>query len=394
MAPDLRTPGVYREEAFVREPEELPSGVPAFVGLGRARDGSGMESDQPQELFHLDQLAQRWIPRSGGPSWLVAAVEGFFTNQGKRCFVVPAGDPDGALLPDKDGGAARLVSAVEDKLGALADVDLVSVPDAMALPAADAQRVQRAALKHCAGAGDRFAILDGPRVAQDGDAAATLTAWRDEVLKGGEGDPSYAALYFPWIWTAGAAAPVPPGGHVAGIYSRSDAQQGTHKAPANELVAGAVDLDYLVDVPTHGNLNSAGVNCLRALPGRGLRVFGARTISRDLEWRYLNVRRVFIRLSRWIDRNMSWAPFEPNDVRLWNRISRELNAYLVGQWRAGALKGDTAAEAFQVKCDAETNPQEGREQGQVVTQISLAPAAPAEFIVVRITQRAGSTQLS
>jgi phage tail sheath protein FI len=157
---------------------------------------------------------------------------------------------------------------------------------------------------------------------------------------------------------------------------------------------GALDLEFAVGGAIQAALNPAGVNCLRSLPGRGLRVWGARTLSTDASWLYINVRRLVLTLARWIDRNMTWAAFEPNTARLWNRIQRELNAYLGRLWQDGALKGESAADAFFVKCDSETNPAGEREQGRVVTEIGLAPAVPAEFVVVRIVHRPGSAQLS
>jgi len=187
---------------------------------------------------------------------------------------------------------------------------------------------------------------------------------------------------------------VPPCGHVAGIFARSDTRVGVFKAPANEGLIGVLDLEFLIDASVQENLNPEGINCLRAFPGRGLRVWGARTLSADANWRYINVRRLFLTLARWIDRNMGWAAFEANTPRLWIRIQRELNVYLGQLWRAGALKGASAAEAFYVKCDSETNPAEERDLGRVTTEVGLAPASPAEFVVVRIIHRLGAAQLT
>lgn len=395
MSPRLSTPGVYRQERFTRSPEALPTGVPGFVGLGFALDEQGQVTSKPvpQELLHADQLAARWVPRENGRTFLAEAVAGFFANGGTRCYLVGAGDPEQASPPETDGGKARLLSALSSVV-LPDDVDLLAVPDAMVLPAADAQLVQRELLRQCTLQRNRFALLDGPRVGSDAtNVAPTLSAWRDQVVAGGN-EAANGALYFPWISTADSADSLPPCGHVAGIISRTDAEQGVFKAPANVETAGAVSLDYLLDQQTHGELNLAGINCLRSLPGRGLRVLGARTLSADPSWRAVNVRRTALTLARWIERNMTWATYEPNAAFLWNRIQRELGAYLDGLWRDGGLQGATPSEAYRVKCDAETNPQEVRELGQVVTEVALAPTSPAEFIVVHITQRAGSTQLS
>jgi len=208
----------------------------------------------------------------------------------------------------------------------------------------------------------------------------------------GQQEPVNGALYYPWLVTSSKPNSVPPCGHVAGIYGRSDAKTGVFKAPANEEIFGALDLETQIDNSIQDKLNPARINCLRAFPGRGIRVWGARTVGSvppDLDWLYVNVRRLFLTVRRWIDFNMGWVTFEPNNPRLWVRILRELTTFLTKLQRDGALQGATPAEAFQVKCDAENNPAESRDLGQVVIDIGLAPLSPAEFIVVRIVHRAG-----
>jgi phage tail sheath protein FI len=176
---------------------------------------------------------------------------------------------------------------------------------------------------------------------------------------------------------------------VAGVYARTDYRVGVHKAPANALVEGVVDIRAHVDDREQGILNAVGVNCLRALPGRGIRVCGARTLSGRAEWRYVNVRRLVITVRRWLENECLDLVFDPNDSQLWNRIRDRLSSYCFTLYRSGALKGDTPEEAYYVKCDAETNPPAERDDGEVTTEIGLAATRPAEFIVVRITQRAG-----
>jgi uncharacterized protein len=169
---------------------------------------------------------------------------------------------------------------------------------------------------------------------------------------------------------------------------------GVFKAPANAEVQDATDLEANLDQESLATLHDANVNCLRVFPARGIRVWGARTLSPDPEWRFLNVRRLVLTVLRWIDANMTWAAFEPNVPALWARIQRELETHLIGLWRAGALQGDAVGEAFFVRCDVELNPATHREIGQVVTQIGLAPTVPAEFIVVSVQHRAGTTELT
>jgi phage tail sheath protein FI len=207
----------------------------------------------------------------------------------------------------------------------------------------------------------------------------------------------HGALYYPWLQVAGIdGAPryVPPSGHVAGIYARSDQAIGVHKAPANERIEATFDLQTDLDDAEIGRLNDGGVNCIRARPGSGVRIRGARTVSQDPAWRDVNVRRVVSTIGRWIERFMTGLVLEPNDVRLWVRIMRELTGYLEGMYQRGALKGSTAEEAFFVKCDDETNPPELQAAGVVVTQIGVAPTVPAEFIVVRIIQGANGVTVN
>jgi hypothetical protein len=225
-----------------------------------------------------------------------------------------------------------------------------------------------------------MAILD-PVLGGETSADAVI-AHRD-LISGEEG-----ALYYPWVRVPGGpegtGGCVPPCGHVAGIYTRTDRQVGVHKAPANEVLEGVLDLSTHLSNDDQGPLNDLGINCLRAFPQRGIRVFGARTLSRGTTWRYVNVRRVVLTAARWIASNLSDVVFEPHTELLWARITRDLTAYLGDLARRGALAGPQGEEVFYVKCDAETNPPETRELGIVVTEIGLKPAAPVEFIVIRI----------
>jgi len=273
---------------------------------------------------------------------------------------------------------------------ALDDIDLVCTPDVVPLsdgsaPPTEAVAVlQQAVLDHCRLLSDRFAILDSLYTA-DIDAVES-----HRVRLNGD----YGALYFPWAAIDGRPTYVPPCGHVAGIYSRSDRAFGSHKAPANEEVEGALDLRMNLTDPEQGRLNDRGVNCLRVFPGRGIRVWGARTLSEAPEWTYISARRLFITVGRWLERFMPEVAFAPNDIRLWVRIMRELTAFLEDMFRRGALQGRTAEQAFFVKCDGETNPPEVRDAGLVVTELGLAPSAPGEFIVVRIIHGASGVTIA
>jgi phage tail sheath protein FI len=372
---DQAVPGVRHQSVVLAAPARLRTGVPGFVGFALP----GTRSQAPVALQRKEDFPRAFQQHE--KSFLADIVAGFFDNGGERCYVVgAAADPDSDAKVAVDAFEAALA-----KLAPLADLDLVAVPDAMALKDGRvALSVQQAALRHCFEQGNRLAILD-PRQ----DAAPDAVVRQRKALVGGMAEPVSGALYYPWAQLRGQRR-VPPCGHVAGIYARTDAKAGVFKAPANEEILGIVDLEVQVDADAQAELNPEGVNCLRAFPGRGVRLWGARTLSRQDEWRYVNVRRLFLTVRRWVAINMTWAAFEPNDTRLWNRIRRELEAYLSQLWREGALAGATPEESYFVRCDAETNPPEGRELGQVVTEIGLAPAAPAEFIVVRITQHANN----
>lgn len=370
-----QAPGVYRQDLIPARPSGLPTGVPAF--LGYTAEG---KPNRPVRLTLPRQLAEAFGPPLPPPRALAAAVEGFFANQGAECFVVRLDEKE---KPEKALGQG--LSA----LAPLAEIDLICAPD---LCTADGPKdktdqvleMQNAVLNHCDTSGDRFAILDAL-------PGADLDAVRKQRsgLQGVNG-----ALYYPWVNVQGRAGFLPPCGHVAGVFSRSDRRIGVHKAPANEVLAGVLDLASRLTDSQQADLNPEGINVLRVFPGRGIRVWGARTLSRQDAWTYINVRRLFLTATRWIERNLADAAFEPNEARLWNRITRELTVYFGRLLQAGALQGRTAGEAFYVKCDAATNPPEVREAGRVVTEIGLAPAVPNEFVVVRIIHGAQGVEIA
>jgi hypothetical protein len=282
-------------------------------------------------------------------------------------------------------------------LEAIDPVTMLAVPDLMAvyqqgtIDLDGVQAVQAAMIAHCELMGDRVAILDAP----PGLNAQQIREWR--VDKVGY-DSKYGSLYWPWIKVQnpmdGNGLHVPPSGHMAGIWARNDDTRGVHKAPANEIIRGALGLELQLTKGEHDQLNPVGINCIRAFPGRGIRVWGARTLSSDPAWRYLNVRRLFNYVEESILEGTQWVVFEPNDLNLWQRVKRTLNAFLVRVWRDGALFGATPQEAFYVKCDAETNPPEVVDAGQLVVEVGIAPVKPAEFVVFRIAQMSGGAALS
>lgn len=409
MSSKYQTPGVYREELVLHPAPQLQTGVPGFIGFASEGSNFARQINRPVSLrrqSEFDQLfgvqPEHTLPRR---SYLDDAVNGFFLNGGARCYVVCAGLQNETDTQLKE---AALTLALES-LSPLTDLDLIAVPDAMTLydtsdklDVKAVKRVQREMLKHCEENGGRMAILDGlPLVRPDTtpeEMVSDVAAQRDDITLG-LSEPVNGALYYPWLKNDQKQL-VPPSGHIAGIFSRSDTRAGVFKAPANEELLGALDLvaqnqsgewtEMVIDNRIQDQLNPVGINCLRAFPGRGIRVWGARTLSRDSDWRYINVRRLALTLHRWVEMSMTWASFEPNTPQLWVRIKRELTAYLTELWQAGALAGQTAEQAFYVKCDAETNPPEVREAGNAVTEIGLATGAPVEFVVVRIVHHTGT----
>jgi phage tail sheath protein FI len=278
-------------------------------------------------------------------------------------------------------------------LEALDDVRLVVCPDVMAgYDGSDdakerVKAIQTAMITHCELMRYRFAVLDTP----PGLNAQQAKEWRMYVNY----DTSYAAMYYPWIRIADFSGSgstsklVPPSGHMVGVYNRTDGERGVHKAPANEIVRGAIDLELNLSRGEQDTLNPIGVNCIRAFPGRGIRVWGARTLSSDGSWRYINVRRLFIFVEASMDVGLQWVVFEPNDHTLWAKVLRDVSSFLKTVWGSGALFGTTSDQAFYVKCDEELNPPEIRDLGQLIIEVGMSPVKPAEFVIFRISQWAG-----
>ena len=274
-------------------------------------------------------------------------------------------------------------------LAAVDDVTMICVPDLMAAHQAGridgegVKAVQSGMIAHCELMGDRLAILDP----LPGLSPQQVRDWR--VNEAGY-DSKFAALYWPWVKVfdpvSGSPVLVPPSGHMAGVWARNDATRGVHKAPANEIVRGTIGIATVITRGEHDMLNPVGVNCIRAFPGRGTRIWGARTLSSDPAWRYINVRRLYNYVESSLMTGTQWVVFEPNDKDLWQRLIRTIRSFLYRVWMDGALFGDTAEQAFYVKCDDETNPSEFIEVGQLTCEIGLAVVKPAEFVVFRLAQ--------
>ncbi|MFI8106611.1 phage tail sheath family protein [Streptomyces sp. NPDC086023] len=310
-------------------------------------------------------------------------------QQGAQCAGGADAAPAAATLSPADFIGDALARTGIAALEAVDEVTMVAVPDAMAalesglLDRDGAKAVQLAVIAHCELMSDRVAVLDTPA----GLNAQQVRDWR--VDEAGY-DSKYAALYWPWVKVMDPATGkprfVPPSGHMAGIWARSDDTRGVHKAPANETVRGPLNLELAITRREHDLLNPIGVNCIRVFPGQGIRVWGARTLSSDPEWRYLNVRRLFNFVETSILRGTNWVVFEPNDPKLWDSVKRTITMFLRGVWRDGALYGRTPDDAFYVKCDDENNPEDSRDRGVLTVEVGIAAVKPAEFVVFRISQ--------
>ena len=302
--------------------------------------------------------------------------------------------PVGEIAPkDFEGDVAK-----RQGMGSLAAVDeitMVCMPDIMTMANGDdvaIRDLQGKMIAHCENAGDRMAILDAP----PGLLPQDILDWRMNVAGY---DSKFSTLYWPWLEVmdplTNRPMQVPPSGHVAGVWCRTDSTRGVHKAPANEVVLGVNGLGFQITHEEQGGLNKVGINCIRSFPGRGIRIWGARTLSSDPEWRYLNVRRLFNYISESIIEGTQWSVFEPNDQRLWMQLRISIGNFLTRTWREGALFGATPEQAFFVKCDAETNPPDVIEAGQVICEIGISPVKPAEFVIFRISQfTAGAAEVS
>jgi hypothetical protein len=250
--------------------------------------------------------------------------------------------------------------------------------------------VQAAMVAQCERRRDRVALLDPPfdTCTRLDFAAAALRAWRSRF------DSAFAALYAPWLGIVdplrGEALTrlIPPSGHVAGQIAANDLRRGVHVAPANAPLGWVQRPSLELDAERHGLLNTLGVNVIRAEPGRGLRVLGARTLSSDSDWRFLNVRRLVSMVCKAIAAAIQWAVFEPNDWRTRAKLALAIGSFLQELWARGAFVGATADAAFFVRCDDANNPPEARARGELLVQVGIAPSVPYEFIVLRIGREA------
>ncbi len=384
MATSYLSPGVYVEEVDrgTKPLEMVGTSTCAFLGectVGPVNEAV-LCTNWSQFTKHFGDFQNS--------EYLAHAVYGFFNNGGSRAFVLNIGNWDEISKQDPKDGKPKPASKAALYIGsdngpgtrtglkALEDIDDINI---VAAPGQTDPVIQDAVLSHCENMRYRFAVLDSPEVIEKGGV--------DKLPK--PRDSKYGGYYFPWVEVYDPFKGnifQPPSGYMCGIYARSDSERGVHKAPANEIVRGAIGLKYNITRGEQDLLNPKGINCIRSFPNRGIRVWGARTISSDASWRYVNVRRLFNMVEQSIELGTQWVVFEPNDQRLWKRVTRDIGAFLLRLWRQGALFGKTPEEAFFVKCDDETNPPEVIDAGQMICEIGMCPVKPAEFVIFRIGQ--------
>ena len=301
-------------------------------------------------------------------------------------YTLSGGDDGKSLIDDDYTGLPvsghRDIQGLEAlKLDPYRDISLVYSP-------AVANSTAKLIVEHCEKQRFRFAVFDSDKGAQIGGDPLNP---RNYIT-----DSNYAAFYYPWIFVSdprtGARKMIPPGGHVLGVYARTDSDRGVFKAPANEILRGVLDLEADLNDANQDTLNPLGVNVTRSFPGRGIRVWGARTITSNSLWKYVSVRRLFIFLERSIYEGTQWVVFEPNDERLWARVIDTIQLFLRTQWRLGALMGTTEKEAFHITCDRTTMTQDDILNGRLICEIGIAPVRPAEFVVFRIFQDTAEAQ--
>ena len=348
------------------------------------------------EKVSLNPEAPSYVDKVAGRSNLAEVRALTVTSGAEAPFAAVTGESDGRVAFVLSGGSDGSVEslAASDFIGedrgpgrrtgiqSFIDNDVVSI---MAIPGVTDANVQLSLVAHCENLGSRFAILDIPR---EKTKVADVLAHRDLF------DSSYAALYNPWLSVFDPLDKrnvfVPPSGTMAGIYSRSDTTRGVQKAPANEVLRGVVGLDVQYNKGEQDILNPAGVNLIRSFTGQGIRVWGARTVSSNTLWKYINVRRLFIFLEESIKTGTNWVVFEPNNDQLWARVHRTIDAFLTRVWRAGALMGNSPSEAFYIDIGRSTMTQDDIDNGRLVCVIGVAPVKPAEFVIFRITQKTGT----
>jgi hypothetical protein len=365
-----------RLEARYQEPSE---GVSIEESYQFALGVPDTQKDISDQIGRTSNLLRVVAERtSGGPPPWASTTTG--------TWMTLSGGSDGTAPSEDDYVGTDLGPGQRSGIQALREIDEISIA---AVPGIFSQTVEGALVVLCEQMKDRFAVLDGPpgpNVTVEG-----IRAHKSLF------ETKYAALYHPWLIVRRNQVDVaiPPSGHVLGVYARTDVERGVFKAPANEVVRGITRLEQNLGKGEQDILNPLGVNVIRDFRSRqrGLRIWGARCTTSESPWKYVPVRRLFIFLEESIEDGTQWAVFEPNDRRLWNRLSQSVSRFLTTQWREGALMGDTPEQAFFVKCDESTMTRDDIDNGRLIMVIGVAPVKPAEFVIIRIGQWDGGSSI-
>ncbi len=405
----VRTGAEQGQVAIAVEPASEAPDDPAQFGLRVRVDG--------KEVLHVDGIAtggageavKTKLAEQKLDEDLLTVIDGAGNpKRGKYALVLPEPNP-------KDIGTADIAGDLAERTGIESlkihdDVTMLIVPDLYNIARYEAlndetlddagkqavaedwrevhlgtwKAVQTMMITHCENETNRMAILDPPpsRVRAD-----QIEDWRSNTAMY---DSMHAAFYYPWIKVTDPVEDgemfVPPSGHMAGVWARTDSTRGVWKAPANEVVLGALNVQYKMTSAEQNVLNPNGINAIRPFGTRGIRVWGARTLSSNALWNYVPVRRLFSWIEKTVMDGTQWVVFEPNDQTTWDRVTRTVSNFLTGLWRDGALFGATPDAAFYVKCDSETNPPDSIDLGKLVCEVGIAPVKPAEFVIFRVTQ--------
>ncbi len=389
--PEYLSPGVYVEEVEFgsKSIEGVSTSTAGFLGMAEKGPSAGPPKLVTSFAKYQENFGGYLQKNSyGSLRFLPHAVNNFFINGGKRCYVlrVSPSNPSDCKLTTTNFAGTDTEPKNKTGLKAFADLNDINI---MAIPGITNENVpgaQDLLIKHCEELKDRFAVLDLPENTR---AISDVETYRRNF------DSSYAAIYHPWLKVYDPLEKtdtyIPPSGSIIGIYARTDIERGVFKAPANEVVLNASDVKYIIGKSEQDVLNPAGVNCIRPFSGRGIRVWGARTCSVDPLWRYVNVRRLFIYLEQSILKSTQWVVFEPNNEKTWARLKQTITQFLTIIWRNGALMGATPEQAFFVRCDRTTMTQNDIDTGRTTAIIGVAPTKPAEFVILHIAQWAGGS---
>jgi Bacteriophage tail sheath protein len=306
-----------------------------------------------------------------------------------------SGGTDGNAPTAVDYRGTTTAAGLHTGIKSLEDIDQISI---IAAPGATDQIVQNALIEQCERLKDRFAILD-PAPKAGNQAPQPTDVLNQRALY----DTKYAAIYYPRLIVEDPTDPlgvaevrIPPSGHMAGIYARTDIDLGVHVAPANQVVRGILDLELIINKETQDILNPKNINVIRDFrsDGRGIRVWGARCVTSDTEWKYVPVRRLFIFMEESLAEGTQWVVFLPNDEPLWERVKQSVENFLTRLWRDGALQGAKPEQAYFVKVDRTTMTQDDIDNGRLIMIIGVAPVKPAEFVIIRIGQWTGGTEVT